>query len=96
MRYETVQEYEASEFKRFTGVRKETFTPILEAVIEQTCVFGRPSNLSFADHKKALREGETAFEIALVDATGCSVERPQKDNGDITAERRNDTLRRLN
>jgi len=49
MRYETLQEYEASEFKRFTGVRITTFSAMLQAVIEQRRVFGRPSKLSLAD-----------------------------------------------
>jgi hypothetical protein len=83
MRYETLQDYEASEFKRFTGVRK------IESALVKSEKFRLPG-------KKALREGEPAFEIVLVDATECPVERPKQDNDAITAERRNATLRRLN
>jgi len=144
MRYETLQEYEASAFKRFTGVRRPTFEVLLQAVIEQTRVFGRPPKLSLADQllltllywreyrtlfhlgadfgvseatasrivkkiekallkskkftlpgKKALQEGGTVFEVVLVDATESPVERPKKDSGGTSVERRNDTPRRL-
>jgi len=44
--------------------------------------------------KKALQPSDTVIEIVVVDATEQPIERPKKSNGDITAAKRNDTLRK--
>ena len=44
--------------------------------------------------KKALQPSDTIIEIVVVDATEQPIERPKKSNGDITAAKRNDTLRK--
>ena len=44
--------------------------------------------------KKALQSSDTVFEIVLIDATEQPIERPQKDNADITAAKRSVTLRK--
>jgi len=44
--------------------------------------------------KKALQPSDTVIEIVVVDATEQPIERPKKNNGDITAAKRNDTLRK--
>ena len=44
--------------------------------------------------KKALQPSDTVIEIVVVDATEQPIERPKKNNGDITATKRNDTLRK--
>jgi len=45
--------------------------------------------------KNALQASDDLLEIVLVDATEQPIERPKKDNADITAARRDDTLKRL-
>jgi len=45
--------------------------------------------------KKALQASDNLFEIVLVDATEQPIERPKKDNVNITAARRSDTPKRL-
>ena len=44
--------------------------------------------------KKALQPSDTVIEIVVVDATEQPIERPKKSNGDISAAKRNDTLRK--
>lgn len=44
--------------------------------------------------KKALHPSDTVLEIVLIDATEQPIERPQKDNADITAVKRSVTLRK--
>ena len=44
--------------------------------------------------KKTLQPSDTIIEIVVVDATEQPIERPKKNNGDITAAKRNDTLRK--
>ena len=44
--------------------------------------------------KKALQPSDTIIEIVIVDATEQPIERPKKSNGDITAAKRNATLRK--
>lgn len=44
--------------------------------------------------KKALQPSETVIEIVLVDATEQPIERPKKDNADITVAKRNVTLKK--
>ena len=44
--------------------------------------------------KKKLQASDTGIEIVLVDATEQPIERPKKDNADITAVKRGDTPRK--
>jgi hypothetical protein len=44
--------------------------------------------------KKALQSSDTVLEIVLIDATEQSIERPKKDNADITAVKRSVTPRK--
>ena len=44
--------------------------------------------------KKALQPSETVIEIVLVDATEQPIERPKKDNADITAAKRSVTRKK--
>jgi hypothetical protein len=44
--------------------------------------------------KKALQSSDTVFEIVLIDATEQPIERPKKDNADITAVKRSVTPRK--
>jgi len=44
--------------------------------------------------KKALQPSDTVIEIVLVDATEQPIERPKKDNADITAAKRSATLKK--
>ena len=146
MHYETIKELKSEEFKRFTGVRPQTFQTMLEVLTENFRIFGRTRKLSLADHllvtllywreyrtqfhlgvdfgvsestvcriiqkvenvlvrskkfhlpgRKALREAQesdTAFEVVLVDATECPVERPKKNSGGTTPARRSATPKR--
>jgi hypothetical protein len=41
--------------------------------------------------KKALTKSEIAFEVVVVDATECPIERPKKNNGRVTVARRSVT-----
>lgn len=78
MRYETVKNLTAEDFKRSTGVRRETFEKML-AVLHPLRVFGRPCNLSHADQLLMTlmywREYRTEFHIGLAygvsEATVC-------------------------
>jgi hypothetical protein len=78
MRYETVKSLTAEDFKRSTGVRRETFEKML-AVLRPLQVFGRPRNLSHADQLLMTlmywREYRTEFHIGLAygvsEATVC-------------------------
>jgi hypothetical protein len=46
--------------------------------------------------KKALLQGETKFEVVLVDVTESPVERPKKNSAGIIQGKRNDILKRHN
>jgi Helix-turn-helix of DDE superfamily endonuclease len=46
--------------------------------------------------KKARRPADCSFEVILVDATECPIQRPQKSSADITAARRSVTPRKRN
>lgn len=41
--------------------------------------------------KKALMKSDTQYQVVVLDATECPVERPQKNNGTVTAARRSAT-----
>jgi len=68
MRYETVQHLKDTDFKRLTGVQRETFEKMLEVVENGLRDFGRPSKLSRAEQLLLTlmywREYRTEFHIA--------------------------------
>jgi hypothetical protein len=127
MHYETIKNSNAPDFKRLTGVQRQTFELMASTLRQTLRDFGRPCKLSREDQllltlmywreyraqfhiastyslsesavcrtigkvenalmrsgqfrlpgKKALRPAECAFEVILVDATECPVQRPKK------------------
>ncbi len=79
MRYEEIKDYEKAKFKRLTGVKKESFGKMLEAIETGMREFGRPPKLSRADQLLMTlmywREYRTQFHIAetysVSEATVC-------------------------
>ena len=79
MRYETVQKLSDEEFKRCTGVQRNTFEQMLAVVETGLRTFGRPTTLSRADQLLMTlmywREYRTEFHIGLTygvsEATVC-------------------------
>ena len=79
MRYETIEHLKDSDFKRLTGVQRETFELMLKVVDKGLRTFGRPSKLSRADQLLMTlmywREYRTEFHIAqsygVSEATVC-------------------------
>ena len=79
MRYETIKHLKATDFKRLTGVQRETFERLLEVVERGLRDFGRPPKLSRADQLLMTlmywREYRTEFHIAqsygVSEATVC-------------------------
>ena len=79
MRYETIQDLKDSDFKRLTGVERETFGEMLKVVEKELGHFGRPPKLSRADQLLMTlmywREYRTEFHIAqsygISEATVC-------------------------
>jgi len=79
MRYETIQHLRDTEFKRLTGVQRETFAQMLKVVEKNLRDFGRPTKLSRADQLLLTlmywREYRTEFHIAqsygVSEATVC-------------------------
>jgi hypothetical protein len=79
MRYETIKHLKDTDFKRLTGVQRETFEMMLKAVQKGLKDFGRPPKLSRADQLLMTlmywREYRTEFHIAqsygLSEATVC-------------------------
>ena len=79
MRYETIEHLKDSDFKRLTGVQRETFELMLKVVEKGLRNFGRPSKLSRADQLLMTlmywREYRTEFHIAqsygVSEATVC-------------------------
>ena len=69
MRYETIKDLKDTDFKRLTGVQRETFGLMLEVVEEGIRNFGRPPTLSRADQLLMTlmywREYRTEFHIGL-------------------------------
>jgi hypothetical protein len=67
MRYETIKHLQDSDFKRLTGVQRETFDQML-SIIDKGRKFGRPTKLSQADQLLMTlmywREYRTEFHIA--------------------------------
>jgi hypothetical protein len=68
MRYETIKHLKDTDFKRLTGVRRETFEKMLAAIEKGLRNFGRPTKLSRADQLLMTlmywREYRTEFHIA--------------------------------
>lgn len=79
MRYKTTQQLKDTDFKRLTGVQRETFTIMLEVVEQGLRDFGRPTKLNRADQLLMTlmywREYRTEFHIAqsygLSESTVC-------------------------
>ena len=79
MRYENIKDWKNSNFKRLTGVKRETFEKMLEAINKELPNFGRPPKLSRADQLLMTlmywREYRTQFHIAgsygISEATVC-------------------------
>jgi hypothetical protein len=68
MRYETIKPLKDTDFKRLTGVQRETFERMLEVVEKGLRDFGRPTKLNRADQLLMTlmywREYRTEFHIA--------------------------------
>jgi hypothetical protein len=87
MRYETIEHLKDSEFKRLTGVQRETFAEMLAVVEKGLRNFGRPPKLSRADQLLLTlmywREYRTEFHIAqsygVSEATVCRTIRKVED-----------------
>ena len=79
MRYETIEQLKDRDFKRLTGVQRETFEEMLKVVEKGLANFGRPPKLSRADQLLMTlmywREYRTEFHIAqsygVSEATVC-------------------------
>ncbi len=127
MHYENIKNSKAPDFKRLTGVQRETFELMASTLRQTLPSLGRPCKLKLEDQllltlmywreyrtqfhiagtygvseatvsrtiikienalmhsgqfrlpgKKALRPSECSFEVVLVDATECPIERPKK------------------
>jgi len=87
MRYETIQDLKDTDFKRLTGVQRETFEEMLKVVEKGLRDFGRPPKLSRADQLLMTlmywREYRTEFHIAqsygISEATVCRTIRKVED-----------------
>lgn len=79
MRYETIEQLKDTDFKRLTGVQRETFGLMLQVFEKGLREFGRPTKLSRADQLLMTlmywREYRTEFHIAqsygVSEATVC-------------------------
>lgn len=79
MRYETIKNLKDTDFKRLTGVERETFAKMLAVVEKGMRDFGRPTKLSRAEQLLMTlmywREYRTEFHIAqsygISEATVC-------------------------
>ena len=87
MKYETIEQLKESDFKRLTGVQRETFEQMLKVVEKGLRDFGRPPKLSRADQLLMTlmywREYRTEFHIAqsygVSEATVCRTIRKVED-----------------
>ena len=87
MRYEAIQQLKDRDFKRLTGVQRETFEQMLKVVQKGLRDFGRPPKLSRADQLLMTlmywREYRTEFHIAqsygISEATVCRTIRKVED-----------------
>ncbi len=79
MRYENIKDWKNPDFKRLTGVKRETFGKMLGVINKELPNFGRPPKLSRADQLLMTlmywREYRTQFHIAgtygISEATVC-------------------------
>jgi hypothetical protein len=79
MRYETIKTLKNEDFKRLTGVRRETFEKMLAVLRKEMRDFGRPTKLSRSDQLLMTlmywREYRTEFHIGITygvsEATVC-------------------------
>src|SRR5512147_1399232 len=87
MRYERIEHLKDTDFKRLTGVQRETFEQMLKVVEKGLSGFGRPPKLSRADQLLMTlmywREYRTEFHIAqsygVSEATVCRTIRKVED-----------------
>jgi len=87
MYYKTIKQLKASDFKRLTGVQRETFEMMLNAIEKGLRDFGRPAKLGRADQLLMTlmywREYRTEFHIAqsygVSEATVCRTIRKVED-----------------
>ena len=87
MRYETIEQLKDTDFKRLTGVERETFDQMLQVIEKGLRNFGRPPKLSRADQLLMTlmywREYRTEFHIAqsygVSEATVCRTIRKVED-----------------
>jgi hypothetical protein len=87
MKYETIEHLKESDFKRLTGVQRETFEQMLTVIKKGLGAFGRPPKLSRADQLLMTlmywREYRTEFHIAqsygVSEATVCRTIRKVED-----------------
>jgi len=87
MNYRTIEHLKDSDFKRLTGVQRETFEQMLAVIKKGLRDFGRPSKLSRADQLLMTmmywREYRTEFHIAqsygVSEATVCRTIRKVED-----------------
>jgi len=87
MRYKTIEHLKDTDFKRLTGVQRETFDLMLEVVEQGIRDFGRPTKLSRADQLLMTlmywREYRTEFHIGVTyevsEATVCRTIRKVED-----------------
>ena len=87
MHYETIEQLKDSDFKRLTGVQRETFEQMLAVIEKGLRNFGRPTKLSRADQLLMTlmywREYRTEFHIAqsygVSEATVCRTIRKIED-----------------
>ena len=87
MRYETIKQLKDSDFKRLSGVQRESFAEMLKVVEKGLGDFGRPPKLSRADQLLMTlmywREYRTEFHIAqsygVSEATVCRTIRKVED-----------------
>ena len=79
MRYESIKDWQESDFKRLTGVKPKTFKKMIGVLQKELPTFGRPPKLSRADQLLMTlmywREYRTQFHIAgsygISEATVC-------------------------
>lgn len=79
MRYENIKDWKDTDFKRLTGVKRETFEKMLAVINKELPNFGRPPKLKRADQLLMTlmywREYRTQFHIAgsygVSEATVC-------------------------
>ena len=87
MRYENIKDWKDTDFKRLTGVRRETFEKMLAVINKELPNFGRPPKLKRADQLLMTlmywREYRTQFHIAgsygISEATVCRTIRKVED-----------------